>query len=34
VIFAYPSVSQFWTSNTVDYLKKPVYTRDLPPAHP
>ncbi|HEV2440481.1 MAG TPA: ABC transporter substrate-binding protein [bacterium] len=34
VIFTYPSVSQFWTYNPVDYLKKPVYTRDLPPAHP
>jgi branched-chain amino acid transport system substrate-binding protein len=34
VIFTYPHVSQFWTSNTADYLKKPVYTRDLPPAHP
>jgi branched-chain amino acid transport system substrate-binding protein len=34
VIFTYPHVSQFWTYNPADYLKKPVYTRDLPPAHP
>lgn len=34
VIFTYPNVSQFWTANPEDYLKKPVYTRDLPPAHP
>ena len=34
VIFTYPNVSQFWTSDPVAYLKKPVYTRDLPPAHP
>ncbi len=34
VIFTYPSVSQFWTYNPTEYLKKPVYTRDLPPAHP
>jgi branched-chain amino acid transport system substrate-binding protein len=34
VIFTYPHVSQFWTSNPDEYLKRPVYTRDLPPAHP
>jgi len=34
VIFTYPNVSQFWTANPDEYLKKPVYTRDLPPAHP
>jgi branched-chain amino acid transport system substrate-binding protein len=34
VIFTYPNVSQFWTMNPDDYLKKPVYTRDLPPARP
>ncbi len=34
VIFTYPTVSQFWTFNPAEYLKKPVYTRDLPPAHP
>ena len=34
VIFTYPNVSQFWTMNPEEYLKKPVYTRDLPPAHP
>ena len=34
VIYTYPSVSQFWTYNPGDYLKKPVYTRDFPPAHP
>ncbi len=34
VIFTYPMVSQFWTFNPAEYLKKPVYTRDLPPAHP
>ena len=34
VIFTYPNVSQFWTMNADDYLKKPVYTRDVPPAHP
>lgn len=34
VIFTYPSVSQFWTFNPEEYLKKPVYTRDFPPAHP
>jgi branched-chain amino acid transport system substrate-binding protein len=34
VIFTYPNVSQFWTMNPDDYLKKPVYTRDVPPAHP
>jgi branched-chain amino acid transport system substrate-binding protein len=34
VLFTYPNVSQFWTANPEEYLKKPVYTRDLPPAHP
>ena len=34
VIFTYPNVSQFWTMNPDEYLKKPVYTRDLPAAHP
>jgi len=34
VIFTYPNVSQFWAANPEEYLKKPVYTRDLPPAHP
>jgi branched-chain amino acid transport system substrate-binding protein len=34
VLFTYPNVSQFWTANPDEYLKKPVYTRDLPPAHP
>jgi branched-chain amino acid transport system substrate-binding protein len=34
VIFTYPNVSQFWTMNPEEYLKKPVYTRDLPPARP
>ena len=34
VIYTYPRVSQFWTVDPQEYLKKPVYTRDLPPAHP
>ena len=34
VIYTFPNVSQFWTANPDEYLKKPVYTRDLPPAHP
>lgn len=34
VIFTYPNVSQFWRFNPEEYLKKPVYTRDFPPAHP
>jgi branched-chain amino acid transport system substrate-binding protein len=34
VIYTYPHVSQFWTYDPADYLKKPVYTRDVPPAHP
>ena len=34
VVFTYPNVSQFWTMNPEEYLKRPVYTRDLPPAHP
>jgi branched-chain amino acid transport system substrate-binding protein len=33
-IYTYPQVSQFWTTNPQEYLKKPVYTRDGPPAHP
>jgi len=34
VIHTYPNVSQFWTWNPAEYLKRPVYTRDLPPARP
>ncbi len=34
VIFTYPRVSQFWTFAPAEYLKKPLYTRDVPPAHP
>jgi len=34
IIHTYPQVSQFWTVNPQEYLKKPVYTRDFPPAHP
>jgi branched-chain amino acid transport system substrate-binding protein len=34
VLFTYPNVSQFWTIKPDEYLKKPVYTLDLPPAHP
>ena len=34
VIFTYPNVSQFWTFKAEDYLKRPPYTRDYPPAHP
>lgn len=25
------NVSQFWTFNPEDYLKRPPYTRDFPP---
>jgi branched-chain amino acid transport system substrate-binding protein len=28
----YPDVSQFWTYDEKDFLAKPVYTRDYPPA--
>ena len=28
----YPDVSQFWTYDEKDFLAKPVYTRDSPPA--
>jgi branched-chain amino acid transport system substrate-binding protein len=34
VIATYPNVSQFWTADPDEYLKKPVYSRDVPPAHP
>jgi branched-chain amino acid transport system substrate-binding protein len=34
VIATYPNVSQFWTADPDEYMKKPVYTRDVPPAHP
>ncbi len=34
VMYTYPNVSQFWTWSPAEYLKRPVYTRDLPPAHP
>jgi branched-chain amino acid transport system substrate-binding protein len=34
VIATYPNVSQFWTADPDAYMKKPVYTRDVPPAHP
>jgi branched-chain amino acid transport system substrate-binding protein len=32
VIKTYPSVSQFWTYKTKDFLSNPVYSRDYPPA--
>ena len=32
VIKTYPNVSQFWTFNEKDFLSKPVYSRDYPPA--
>ena len=32
VVKTYPGVSQFWTYNTKDFLSKPVYARDYPPA--
>ena len=31
VIYTYPNVSQFWTFNPQEFLKKPVYSRDYPP---
>ncbi len=34
VIFTFPRVSQFWTFNPEEYLRQPVYARDVPPAHP
>ena len=32
VVKTYPDVSQFWTYNSDEYLKAPVYSRDNPPA--
>jgi branched-chain amino acid transport system substrate-binding protein len=32
VIKTYPEVSQFWTYDKAEFLKKPVYSRDYPPA--
>jgi len=32
VIKTYPNVSQFWTYNEKEFLSKPVYSRDYPPA--
>lgn len=32
VIKTYPKVSQFWTYNEDEFLKAPVYARDVPPA--
>jgi branched-chain amino acid transport system substrate-binding protein len=34
VIYTYPHVSQFWTFDPAEYLKRPLYTRDVPPVHP
>ena len=34
VIFTYKQVSQFWTFDPEEYLKRPPYTRDYPPPHP
>jgi branched-chain amino acid transport system substrate-binding protein len=31
VIHTYPAVSQFWTYKPEDFLKQPVYNRDVPP---
>lgn len=31
VIFAFPSITQFWTYKPEDFLKNPVYSRDYPP---
>jgi branched-chain amino acid transport system substrate-binding protein len=31
VIATYPAVSQFWKSKPEDYLKQPLYGRDVPP---
>jgi branched-chain amino acid transport system substrate-binding protein len=33
VIKTYPSVSQFWTYGKSEFLAKPVYSRDYPPAN-
>lgn len=32
IIKTYPAVSQFWTYDPKDFLAKPVYSRDYPPA--
>ena len=32
VIKTYPNVSQFWTYNVDEFLKNPVYARDVPPS--
>jgi branched-chain amino acid transport system substrate-binding protein len=32
VVHTYPDVSQFWTYDTQEFLKNPVYSRDWPPA--
>jgi len=34
VIYTYPSVSQFWTYKSEEFLKSPAYSRDYPPAKP
>ena len=31
VIHTYPAVSQFWTYKPEDFLKQPLYNRDIPP---
>jgi branched-chain amino acid transport system substrate-binding protein len=31
VIHTYPDVSQFWTYNPREFLRRPAYSRDLPP---
>ena len=31
VIHTYPAVSQFWTYKAEDFLKQPLYNRDIPP---
>jgi branched-chain amino acid transport system substrate-binding protein len=31
VIYTYPAVSQFWKYNPEEFLKQPVYSRDVPP---
>jgi len=31
-VHTYPDVSQFWTYDPKAFLKKPVYSRDYPPA--
>ncbi|MCX7140480.1 MAG: ABC transporter substrate-binding protein [Proteobacteria bacterium] len=33
VVKTYPNVTQFWTYNTREFLAKPVYSRDYPPAN-